>query len=163
MAIHGHLLPFSFYNMIVRNRHIGKVASLRDAREELIISHRTALRLCGVIKIKPLRGFFTHPAGVCTRLRGLFAHSVVVCSRLRGFFAHSAVVCTRLRGFFVHTSGVCSRLRGLFVHTTGVCTRLRGFFAHSAVVCSLLRGFFMANADNLLFLNNSWPISGDSC
>lgn len=43
--------------MIVRNWHMGKVASLRDAREGLIISHRTALRLYGVIKIKPLRGF----------------------------------------------------------------------------------------------------------
>ena len=58
--------------MIVRNWHIGKVASLRDAGEVLIISHRTALRLYGVIKIKPLRGLFVHPAGVCTRLRGFF-------------------------------------------------------------------------------------------
>ena len=44
--------------MIVRNWHIGKVASLRDAYETLIISHRTALRLYCVIKIKPLRGFY---------------------------------------------------------------------------------------------------------
>ena len=34
------------------------VASLRDAREVLTVGHRTALRLYGVIKIKPLRGFF---------------------------------------------------------------------------------------------------------
>ena len=45
--------------MIIRNWHIGKVASLRDAPEVLTISHRTALRLYGVINIKPLRGFFT--------------------------------------------------------------------------------------------------------
>ena len=44
--------------MIVRNWHIGKVASLRDAHEVLIVSHRTALCLYGVIKIKPHRGFF---------------------------------------------------------------------------------------------------------
>ena len=43
--------------MFVRNWHIGQVASHRDAREVLILSHRTALRLYGVIKIKPLRGF----------------------------------------------------------------------------------------------------------
>ena len=58
--------------MIVRNWHIGDVASLRDAREGLIISHRTALRLYGVIKIKPLRGFFASYTGVCTSLRGFF-------------------------------------------------------------------------------------------
>ncbi len=45
--------------MIIRNWHIGEVASLRDAPEVLTISHRTALRLYGVINIKPLRGFFT--------------------------------------------------------------------------------------------------------
>lgn len=44
--------------MIVRNWHIGKVASLRDAHEVLIVSHRTVLCLYGVVKIKPLRGFF---------------------------------------------------------------------------------------------------------
>ncbi len=43
--------------MVVCNWHIGNVASLRDAGEVLIIRHRTALRLYGVIKIKPLRGF----------------------------------------------------------------------------------------------------------
>ena len=45
--------------MIIRNWHIGEVASLRDAPDVLTISHRTALRLYGVINIKPLRGFFT--------------------------------------------------------------------------------------------------------
>ncbi len=50
--------------MIVRIWHIGKVASLRDAREMLIFSHRTALRLYGVIKIKPLRGFFMANADI---------------------------------------------------------------------------------------------------
>ena len=35
------------------------LSSLRDAPEVLTISHRTALRLYGVINIKPLRGFFT--------------------------------------------------------------------------------------------------------
>ena len=43
--------------MVVCNWHIGNVASLRDAGEVLIIRHRTALRLYGVIEIKPLRGF----------------------------------------------------------------------------------------------------------
>ena len=62
--------------MIIRNWHIGEVvfvlrgtlchyrkstglSSLRDAPDVLTISHRTALRLYGVINIKPLRGFFT--------------------------------------------------------------------------------------------------------
>jgi hypothetical protein len=35
------------------------LSSLRDAPDVLTISHRTALRLYGVINIKPLRGFFT--------------------------------------------------------------------------------------------------------
>ena len=37
-----------------------EVASLRDAYCMLIINHRTALRLYGVIKIKPLRGLDNH-------------------------------------------------------------------------------------------------------
>jgi len=45
--------------MIIRNWHIGKVASLRDAPDVMTIRHRTALRLHGVINLKPLRGFFT--------------------------------------------------------------------------------------------------------
>ena len=44
--------------MIVRNWHIDKVASLRDAREVLVITHRTAPRLYGVINIKSPRGFY---------------------------------------------------------------------------------------------------------
>ena len=57
--------------MIVRNWHIDKVASLRDARDESSITHRAALRLIlrfaiespldflhSAIKTKPRRGFF---------------------------------------------------------------------------------------------------------
>ena len=55
--------------MIVRNWHIDKVASLRDAREVLGISHRTAPRLYGVINIKPLRGFYK------TNADSLFCHN----------------------------------------------------------------------------------------
>ena len=39
--------------MIIRNWHIGEVASFRDSPDVLTISHRTALRLYGVINIKP--------------------------------------------------------------------------------------------------------------
>ena len=44
--------------MAIRDLHLHDVASLRDAGVLLVIDHRTALRLYGVIKIKPLRGFF---------------------------------------------------------------------------------------------------------
>ena len=44
--------------MIIRYRQKYEIASLRDAPDVLTISHRTALRLYGVIEIKPLRGFF---------------------------------------------------------------------------------------------------------
>lgn len=49
--------------MTIRNLHVYEVASLRDACDMLIISHRTALRLYGVIKNKPLRGFFYGKCG----------------------------------------------------------------------------------------------------
>ena len=44
--------------MIIRNLHIFEIASLRDAGRVLIYNPQTALCLSGVIKIKPLRGFF---------------------------------------------------------------------------------------------------------
>ena len=44
--------------MIIRKRHKFKIASLRDAWIGLIVRPQTALRLSGVIEIKPLRGFF---------------------------------------------------------------------------------------------------------
>ena len=55
--------------MIVRNWHIDKVASLRDAREVLVITHRTAPRLYGVINIKSPRGFYK------TNADSLFCHN----------------------------------------------------------------------------------------
>ena len=44
--------------MIIRKEHKFEIASLRDAEIVLVFNPQTALRLSGVNKIKPLRGFF---------------------------------------------------------------------------------------------------------
>ena len=80
-----------YYLMIIRKRHKFEIASLRDAGTGMIYRPQTALRLSGVIEIKPLRGFFVHSTGVCTRLRGVFAHSTGVRTRLRSFFVENIV------------------------------------------------------------------------
>ncbi len=45
--------------MIICKRHKSEIAAIvRDAWIEMIVNPQTALRLSGVIEIKPLRGFF---------------------------------------------------------------------------------------------------------
>ncbi len=53
MAFLSHYI----FKIVIRNWHVYDVASLRDAGSAQIFNHRTALRLYGVIEIKPLRGF----------------------------------------------------------------------------------------------------------
>ena len=91
--------------MAIRDLHLHDVASLRDAGVLLVIDHRTALLLYGVIKIKPLRGFFWLKRIIISTLRFPFSSSgtqaslpaiIIRAIRVKNLSAFSAISARQL-------------------------------------------------------------------